>query len=208
MFSIFLLLQNAFAEMYLDIYTYQGIEAEGCTRLLNANGELGCSSKSTLTSGILYQITEDSEIDSFISTTSGNFWAIVMPASLMSPSNLDKLMNRVAGIVLVKDAIKPQSYSLDAKIPNRDYGLYRDERDLHIWNPNGKEMLANSYDISIFEVFTSDLSNPATNNLYQAVNKNKESGYSTYPLYAIDFRNRMNAEINAHRCLSKSIFKI
>jgi hypothetical protein len=206
MISIFiLLLQTVFAELYLDIFTYQGIEAEGCTKLLNAKGEFGCSSKSKITSGILYEISDDSEIDLFLSTTSGNFWGVVMPASLMLSSNLDKLVNRASGIVLVKDAVKPQSYSLDAKIPNLDFGLYKDEQDPHIWNPNGEEMLEKSYEIPIFEVFTSDLSNPATNNLYQAVNKNKESGYNTYPLYAMDFRNRMNAEVNAHRCLTKSI---
>lgn len=201
---LFLLLKFVATELYLDMYTYQGIESSACTRLLTAKGTLGCSSKSSIVSGILYQITNTSDIDAFITSTTGSFWAVVMPASLLSPKTLDRLANRIAGIVLIRDSVKPPSYSLDEKIPNRLYGLYKNQVDAHVWNPNGLNMLSRSLDIPVFELFYSNLSNSAANNLFQAVNRNILNGYNSYPLYAMDFRNLMYAEIDSHRCLTKS----
>ncbi len=75
---------SCFAEIYkqsnyLDRLTYQGIKSFACTRLLNAQGMIGCSPGQSGTSGILYQISSEAEVDAFLSSQSGSNWVVVMP---------------------------------------------------------------------------------------------------------------------------------
>lgn len=72
--------------LYLDKKIYQGVSGLPCIRQLNQQvGATGSTAGFKGTSGVLFQISDSSDLERFLSGTLNSQYAIVMPASMLNP---------------------------------------------------------------------------------------------------------------------------
>ncbi|KND02246.1 uncharacterized protein SPPG_02727 [Spizellomyces punctatus DAOM BR117] len=188
---------------------YQGVPVSSCLRLLHASGTVGCQTKKG-TTGILYQINNNNDLDAFIKDAPSRDYAIVMPYLVFTPSNVAKLRNskKMAGIILVKDGFgypDPATWSSDSTCPNCQFGLYSNQppSSWHQWNPDGNSLSFQDFDFPIFGISQDGSNLRSITPLKEAVEANARGGYVSYPLYAVEFDAFMWAAGNSAVCLQR-----
>ncbi|KAM3580291.1 hypothetical protein VKS41_007527 [Umbelopsis sp. WA50703] len=164
--------------------------------------------------GILYQINTSEDINAFVDKAASSWdrWVPVMPYGLLTKSNLQSLEDtkKLGGVIAVINSSmpgypsRPQSYSPDSTCPNCEYGLYANDSDQYVWNPNGNGMIYESFDYPIFALNPIDsLSTAAYNQVMTDVQYNSQQNYQNYPLRAVDFSLFMWAAVNSETCLRR-----
>ncbi|KAI8825998.1 Nicastrin-domain-containing protein [Fimicolochytrium jonesii] len=188
---------------------YQGVPVAGCLRHLSSDGSVGCQTQPS-TTGILYKIEDQPGLDSFITDAPKGKYAVVMPYSVFIPANVIKLRQsgKLAGIILVKSGLgfqRPSAFSVDETCPNCKYGLYgRDApSSWHQWNPNGNSIAYHEYDFPIFGIMDVANASQSVPPIETALQANAASGYSSFPLYAVEFDAFMYGAQNTETCLRR-----
>lgn len=73
---------------HFDIFTYQGISGSACTRVSSnspgSNRVLGCSSDYFSSRGILYNISSNANLETFLSSSTQNKYVVLLSISLSS----------------------------------------------------------------------------------------------------------------------------
>ncbi|TPX55456.1 hypothetical protein PhCBS80983_g05290 [Powellomyces hirtus] len=177
--------------------------AAACIRYLRSGGGVGCQAKPS-TTGILYLVSDQSDVARFASTAPTAGYAVVMPDNIETLQESGKL----AAIILVKNGLnfdRPDQWSPDTTCPNCQYGLYgnQSEETWHLWNPNGNSLFFDKYEFPIFGVSTDSTNPQRIDPLVSAVNANKLHDYSSYPLYAVEFDAFMYAAVDSETCLRR-----
>ncbi|KAI9033321.1 Nicastrin-domain-containing protein [Hyaloraphidium curvatum] len=190
-------------EAWLDTLAVQPLVPFPCVMLLNASGTIGCQTFGA--AGTLYGIASQGELDAFAKGSGGGFVPVI-PFALLSKGNLNTLAQsgRIAGVVVVPgDA--PQRFSPDVECPNCRYTQYGNTSwGRYPWNPEGTGLAFETFDYPIFAAWPySAAANRSLAALQQAVVENAKRGYSSYPLYQVDFDALMYAAGNSALCLSR-----
>ncbi|KAI8391220.1 Nicastrin-domain-containing protein [Radiomyces spectabilis] len=200
-----ILAQDIASSLYPYIYT--NLNNYPCVRLLHANGTVGCHAPHTA-SGILYEIETQDDIDQFPPFQGDSrSYAVFLPYYLLTKTNIQKLeaSQRITGIIAWLSSENNVSViSPDAMCPNCEYGLYANEPNQYMWNPQGDGLLQEHFNFPIFAIKPE---NALTKKVYQyftrALNYNKEKQYQHYPLQAVDFDLFMWAAVNSGTCLRR-----
>ncbi|RKO88186.1 Nicastrin-domain-containing protein, partial [Blyttiomyces helicus] len=187
----------------------QGIPAFGCTRLLNASGTVGCQALDQVY-GVLYEVNNAADVQSFLTVSGTERYVIVMPLGMLNRPTIAQLRGtgQLSAIILIKDSTTPvpSNFSVATTCPNCQYGLYANQSSStwHQWNPLGSALASENFDFPIFGL------SPQTDGYFQAIGSvreatraNRASGYSNYPLYAMQFDSAMWAAVDSSTCLRR-----
>ncbi|KAI8096192.1 Nicastrin-domain-containing protein [Halteromyces radiatus] len=199
--------QDTDTALYSRLYT--SLENWPCVRLLNATSTIGCQAFTT-GSGVLFEVKTQNDINVFINTNSFNdAYAIVLPYNLLTLDNIRNLKatGRLTGIIVLTGSnllLTNSSTSPDSSCPNCAFGLYANDAETYIWNPQATGLLDEAFDIPLYGLNpTSNESTQVYNTIQSALNYNKERSYQQYPLQAVDFDLKMWAAINSQTCLRR-----
>jgi nicastrin len=114
-------------------------------------------------SGILYQTNTQQDLDSFFTETPLDDYAIVIPYYLLTKTNLDSLASthRVTGLIVLlsgaeESPAQPTLFSPDSKCPNCRFGLYADDTEQYVWNPQAQSLIEQNFDYPIFAIRPED----------------------------------------------------
>jgi nicastrin len=177
-------------------------------------------------SGILYQTNTQQDLDNFITETSSGDYAIVIPYSLLTKANLNSLAstNRVTGLIVLLTGADGPLFSPDSTCPNCQFGLYANDTEQYVWNPQAQSLIEQNFDYPIFAIRPEDT---ISKKVYEYIMKvfaftdkkiqycnlififcksiayNKQNDYNDYPLKAIDFDLFMWAAVNSETCLRR-----
>ncbi|KAI7867163.1 glycosyltransferase family 20-domain-containing protein [Spinellus fusiger] len=192
-------------------YIYTDINNWPCVRLLNATGTIGCHALYG-SSGILYQVLSQVELNEFVDSYSGSdeFYTIVLPYHLLTNDNIHALdsTRSVGGVVtlLRGSLLVPEGSfaSLDTSCPNCQYGLYAKDPDQYIWNPQAQGILEENLPFPVFGINPIDGDSiNAYNAIMKAIAYNIQRRYTNYPLQSMDIQLFMWSAINSETCLRR-----
>ncbi|KAJ3158048.1 hypothetical protein HDU89_000431 [Geranomyces variabilis] len=199
----------ALQSTYLESLMYQGSAVAACIRHLRHGGNVGCQAEPG-TTGILYMLTDQSDVAKFTATAPDAKYAVVIPYTIFNRANVQALRasGKMSGIILVKSGTgfaTPDAWSPDSPTPNAQYGLYanQSEDSWHAWNPAANSMAFDSFDFPIFGITNSPTNLQSAVPVIEAAMANKNKGHSSYPLYAVEFDAFMYAADDAETCLRR-----
>ncbi|OAD77687.1 hypothetical protein PHYBLDRAFT_164583 [Phycomyces blakesleeanus NRRL 1555(-)] len=195
-------------------YIYTDVSTWPCVRLLNATGQIGCHVPNGA-GGILYQIESQDEINNFVSKHGGSKqnYAAVIPYNLLTKlvvANIAALDSTkcISGLIVLLRAssMVPEASlsSPDTSCPNCRFGLYANDPDQYVWNPQGQGLIEENLPFPVFGLNPVDtVSKQVFNIVMRGVAFNLKKQYTDYPLQAIDFKLFMWAAIDSETCLRR-----
>ncbi|KAI9323739.1 Nicastrin-domain-containing protein [Dichotomocladium elegans] len=193
-------------------YIYTNLNSWPCVRLLNATSAVGCHSPIT-GGGVLYRLQSQDDLKKFAAERISTLekYSVVLSYDLLTAENIQTLEDTqcvVGLLVLLRSAMDTEQLgrvlSPDEDCPNCQYGLYANDSDRHIWNPQGQGLIEKSFRIPIMGLNpTTNASIQVYNSIIKAVSYNEARGYSQYPLMAMDFKVTMWAAVNSETCIRR-----
>ncbi|CAG8542609.1 17835_t:CDS:10, partial [Funneliformis caledonium] len=206
------------ADEALEPYIYDKLSPIACARSLNSTSVIGCQSL-TSRNGILLLTKTQESLDDFINSNRQGKYIVILPYELMTNNNLRLLessgrMSCVLALINGTDPNSPDSspiiprpidFSPDEKCPNCQFDLYRNDQSRYQWNPNGMEILQESYEFPIFALYPYDNSSTLT---YEGIIKgaefNEKNLFENFPLKAAELKSIMFSAIDASTCLRRN----
>ncbi|KAI9593545.1 Nicastrin-domain-containing protein [Syncephalis fuscata] len=187
----------------LDSIIYTSLDSQPCSRLLTAQGSIGCTSSRYGDTGVLYGINSQEQLDQFQTDAPDDKFTIVMSMILMTKDNINKLKNsgKLASILVISDGKLPSSFSADDTCPNCEYSILNGTNPLPNWNPAGTSLYRESYNFPIFVIPPSK--KDTIKELNKAIRHNLDGEYKYYPLYAVELSSFMWSAGAAEKCLSR-----
>eukprot|EP00045_Choanoeca_perplexa_P009602 m.92889 g.92889 ORF g.92889 m.92889 type:complete len:676 (-) comp14966_c0_seq1:114-2141(-) len=186
-----------------------------CTRLLNATHQIGCTSPESGAVGILFNIAEESHLDTFKDASEDAYIALV-EARMLTPANYKRLlaMKHYKGALVYQEGAFPSSQSPDNFVPNQDNGLPFGDSPT-IWNSNGGGFgvpdrtadgsvgmhFLNHGDRPLYLLSEEDRVTVFAQ--YNRYNSKLLDGSSDYPLFGAQLFNFMYGVRDAHLCLRR-----
>lgn len=190
---------------------YTNLTAVACTRLLNANGQVGCTTSSSGTTGILYLVSSPAEFEAFFNAPESAYIMLMsqaMFASTISVSTVATLRNtkKFKGIYVYDNAsdVFTGTWSPDSVIPNQFNGIVNASSSA--WNQGGNGI--HWIDIG-FPIFLLDpLDYAKVMQCYQANNLIINGVDPSYPLCGVQLTYFMWAAKDAETCLRRGYCNI
>lgn len=209
------LCNGAYSTVRGEIYPY-GATLAPCVLKLNATGTTGCQARNS--NGIVYGVNSESDLDELINDVnlSGGIagFVTVIPSSLMNDTILKKIgaeKKIVGAIVTYRNLPVIQNVNSDEEIKSwldsAEYSAfplseYSEASDLDGWNPDGRGIISQRYNLAILGVSPDD--NSTMISLANAIANNKQKQYKRFPLMGVELKTFMWASTNSEVCLRKS----
>ncbi|EFA79122.1 nicastrin [Heterostelium album PN500] len=160
-----------------------------CSRLLDVNGQFGCTSKEFGNSGLVHLVDSDASLADLPSHA-----IAVLDANFFNGTIVNRIISKVEGIVVLTDTKQNYRYSPDLPVPNAPYGLY--PKPTFSFNSAGDSLSYQSFDKPFFVL---DKNNSAIARSYGNWNRD-----GNLPQYGCHLESFMHAAINAQTCLRRS----
>eukprot|EP00126_Sphaerothecum_destruens_P010007 Sdes_comp20653_c0_seq2m15942 len=203
-FTLFSLLFSTFYCInHLEDMIYTPITAKShCRRLLNSTHQIGCSSSSEGSSGLIFGMFSMQDYETFNLSRSSEAYCIVTDLPFMKTDILKYFYESgsVSAVIILDNPDLSFSSSTSEQCPNCDSGLYRDNQTLssHPWNPyGGSLMYVDFHDLPI-SIVVDPISAEV---LRQKSLENRAR--KDYPLWSCQVSSFMHAARNSHTCLSR-----
>lgn len=163
-----------------------------CTRLLTADGSIGCGTGPKGITGLLYNVESQTDFNNFVALNSDQKYALVLPPSFMSLSTLTQVgaLSWFAGVVALPDPLGDDFSPAPKNLP---YGSQQE----FAWNPAGRELLFTRFDFPIVAVI-----GDVAVDMRSRARSNAGNGVGHYPQWAINFLFYMGPDsLNSIACL-------
>lgn len=191
---------------------YSPILGASCFRRLNGTHSTGCSSSFGGSVGVLHVVQSISDFDFVINNPPAPPYALVIRPALFTRENILNAMAKakanIAGIILINNSTKLESFSQESKCPNRYGGLLENQKcDINkmdgAWNPFGTGLLHENFPFPIYfvknESFVNQILECYTKfNSYDAANQHKRT------LCSVQINAFMSASVNSEVCIRRS----
>eukprot|EP01090_Pellita_catalonica_P014611 TRINITY_DN3769_c0_g1_i1.p1 TRINITY_DN3769_c0_g1~~TRINITY_DN3769_c0_g1_i1.p1 ORF type:complete len:700 (-),score=58.58 TRINITY_DN3769_c0_g1_i1:888-2987(-) len=198
--------------IYDAIYSHFGTP-KGCVRLLDSDGEIGCSAPNGGVVGNLYPIQTQQEYSEFTDEKySWSGWfdrkAIVLESTLFTKENIEGLHNVgiVSGVLVTHfngtnysafSSCGPNGepgFSPASKHPNKEWGLYPESN--YEWNRCGTNWMYESMPFPVFALDAED-----TQSFLEKAKQNKHD--DSWPKWAVEFNLFMHGSRDSRTCLRR-----
>lgn len=186
----------------LDLY--KSAQGYGCFRLMNKDGVIGCQTPRDGTSGALWPLGTDQEIDEWTKKPPSDKKMLLLQNAIFTKENVARLIKtgKVAGILLPSDLNGPaEGFSPAEKYPNKRFGIHS-EVD-YTWNPWGNSWDFEQYNIPIWSLNGRiPYPNSSSENITAKAKENKDRK-GAWPQYAVSVESFMSAGTDSATCLRR-----
>uniref|UniRef100_A0A6B2G1Z1 Nicastrin n=1 Tax=Myxobolus squamalis TaxID=59785 RepID=A0A6B2G1Z1_MYXSQ len=205
---LFLIFSAKLFLINLSFQSYKNIDNEinPCISYSSHSNNIGCSSKFQGSSGEIYFIKNEDDIQNFLSFQSNSKYIIVIHADVLSIKNIENLekTRKIAGIVvLVIKGKRPETQSYENTCldqPNDYYSSHAEYKQCknNSWNPHGQNMMERSYSYPMIII-----KNQANIDLITSCYENKNAK-NLYPKCGISMNILMNSfSMTTPECIRK-----
>lgn len=189
---------------------YSPILGASCFRRMNGTHTTGCSSSFGGSVGVLHLIQSISDFDFVINNPPAPPYVLVIRPALFTRENIlntiSKANANIAGIILINNSTKLESFSQESKCPNR-YGGLPEARTCDInkepWNPFGTGLLQENFQFPIYFVKNDSIVHQILDcftkfNSIDIRNQHKRT------LCSVQINAFMSAAVNSEVCIRRS----
>lgn len=191
---------------------YSAILGASCFRRMNGTHSTGCSSSFGGSVGVLHVIQSISDFDFVINNPPAPPYALVIRPALFTRENIinvvAKAKNNIAGIILINNSTKLQSFSQESKCPNQYGALLEDQKcDINkadgAWNPYGTGLLHENFPFPIYFVKDETVVHQILE-CYRKFNSFDTANQHKRTLCSIQINAFMSAAVNSEVCIRRT----
>jgi len=199
--SILLYLSSCFGESTWSpantLSLYSQTFPFACTKLVNKDGPIGCTSSRTGDTGMLWYLDTQDDVDSYIAKPPSFNRILVMSSTVFNRVNVEALIQvkKVKGIMVAPGPPPASGFSPASKFPQKQYGLHSDSD--YEWNPLGDDFAFQYYTIPMFAL------DPTSTDTTLIVERAMHNRNGSFPQWGATLNSWMHSSKDAEACLRR-----